>query len=144
MALPWLTILKTVPWTDVINNAPKVADGAKKLWQSVAKKTGQQPPAPDLAQGSTSDAAAETGLPYDAAQVARLLARVATLETTSAELHAQMLSSSELIKTLAEQNAALIKGIEANRARASRLAIACLISLVLAVAALVVAWRLPG
>ena len=29
MAIGWLTILKTVPWTEVISNAPKVADGAK-------------------------------------------------------------------------------------------------------------------
>ena len=31
MAIPWLTVLQAVPWGDVIRNAPKVADGAKKL-----------------------------------------------------------------------------------------------------------------
>ena len=31
MAIAWLTVLKMVPWGEVINNAPKVADGAKKL-----------------------------------------------------------------------------------------------------------------
>jgi hypothetical protein len=31
MAVPWLTVLRSVPWTDVIKSAPKVADGARKL-----------------------------------------------------------------------------------------------------------------
>ena len=34
MAIPWLTLIKVVPWTDVIANAPKVVEGAKKLWGS--------------------------------------------------------------------------------------------------------------
>lgn len=38
MAAGWLTVLKMVPWGDVIENAPKVAQGAKKLWSSVGKK----------------------------------------------------------------------------------------------------------
>jgi len=38
MAIGWLTVLKMVPWGDVIENAPKVATGAKKLWQNVGKK----------------------------------------------------------------------------------------------------------
>ena len=37
MAL-WLHVLKTVPWTQVIKNAPVVADGARKLWQAVGNK----------------------------------------------------------------------------------------------------------
>ena len=28
MAIGWLTILQSVPWTEVIKNAPKVAEGA--------------------------------------------------------------------------------------------------------------------
>ena len=38
MAIGWLTILQSVPWTEVIKNAPKVAEGARKLWSAVAKK----------------------------------------------------------------------------------------------------------
>lgn len=34
MAIGWLTILKSVPWAEVISNAPKVAEGARKLWNA--------------------------------------------------------------------------------------------------------------
>ena len=136
MAVPWLTILKTVPWTDVIHNAPKVADGAKKLWNTVAKKPVARPA--DVAGTAAPDA------PDAAGETARFQARVAALEATTADLHAQMLASSELIRSLAEQNAELVQGIEANRARVVRLTILGLVSAVLAVAALVIAWGHAG
>lgn len=31
MAIGWLTILKSVPWTEVIRNVPKVAEGGAKF-----------------------------------------------------------------------------------------------------------------
>ncbi|MDP3225514.1 MAG: hypothetical protein Q8M96_20455, partial [Rubrivivax sp.] len=34
MAIGWMTVLKLVPWGDVIKNAPAVAEGARKLWDS--------------------------------------------------------------------------------------------------------------
>jgi hypothetical protein len=49
--------------------------------------------------------------------VAELQARLATLEAAATDLHDQMLASSELIKTLADQNARLIERVEANRIR---------------------------
>ncbi|MEO8297853.1 MAG: hypothetical protein ABI574_08600 [Burkholderiales bacterium] len=94
MAIPWLTVLQSVPWTDVIRNAPKVADGAKKLWQTVARRT------PTRATATTA-----TATPLAQASDA---ARIAALEDTVADLHAQMLASSELLKALAEQNTQLI------------------------------------
>ena len=118
MAIGWLTILKTVPWTEVISNAPKVADGAKKLWKTVAKKTG--------AQTSSTQAAPTTGA-AGAQSASPLEARVFEMETRTAELHAQMLASSELIKALAEQNAELVKRIEAIRVRILWLGAVCII-----------------
>ena len=107
MAIAWLTVLKSVPWGEVIANAPKVADGAKKLWSSVGKK----PPVAQPAADSTPPSVVDSGA------FAELQARLATLETAASELHDQMLASSELIKALADQNALLIKGIEANQIR---------------------------
>ena len=49
------------------------------------------------------------------------------METRTAELHAQMLASSELIKALAEQNAELVKRIEAIRVRVLVLGAVCII-----------------
>ena len=106
MAIGWLTILQSVPWSEVISNAPKVADGAKKLWKTVARKT---------APHETSGGDGQAVLSPEAQAFATLENRLATLEATTTELHGQMLASSELIAALAEQNAQLIKRIERNR-----------------------------
>jgi hypothetical protein len=98
MAIPWLAVLKIVPWKEVISNAPAVADGAKKLWNNVGKK-----PAAPAAPASEV--------------IAALQARLTATEAATADLHNQMLASSELIKKLAEQNTQLIKRVEANRLR---------------------------
>ena len=109
--MSWLTVLKLVPWTDVIKNAPAVADGAKKLWKSVGKnevaETGGAP-APPTSELST--------LPESQA-IALLERQIGALEVTVDELHQQMRESSELIKALADQNTQLIKRVEVNRRR---------------------------
>lgn len=107
MALGWLTVLKMVPWDDVIKNAPRVADGAKKLWSAVAKK----PPVP----GSLHDKASQRT--PDALSLAQLQQQLDTAVAEIADLHQQMLESSALIQALAEQNAQLIKRVETNRLR---------------------------
>lgn len=108
MAIPWLTLLKTVPWTDVIANAPTVANGAKKLWNSVSGK----PPATAIPPSASDESA-----PSGDKGMATLQAEVRSLKITTAELHQQMLTSSELIRELAEQNTALIKRVETYRIR---------------------------
>lgn len=101
MAIGWVSLLKTVPWADVLATAPAVAEGAKKLWNSVAPKLpARSVPAP---AGADSSAA--------------LLARIAALEASNAELHAQMRASSELIQALANQNTELVQRAEAHRVR---------------------------
>ncbi|MBI2277376.1 MAG: hypothetical protein HYU74_08505 [Dechloromonas sp.] len=104
MPIPWLTVLQNVPWSDVISNAPKVAEGAKKLWNTISRRS-----------------TAETGTaPQDAERtptMASLHAEIAALEAAVADLHNQLLASSELIKALAEQNAQLIARAEAMRVR---------------------------
>ncbi len=124
MAIGWLSVLKAVPWTEVITNAPKVADGAKKLWNSVGKKA--QPPAAAAAPASATDAE----------QSAALQLRLTALEGATRELHEQMLASSEVLKALAEQNAQLIAGIEAARVRLRWLGGAALAACLIALASL--------
>ena len=97
-----------VPWSDVIKNAPKVADGAKKLWNSVGKKP--PPPAP-------ADTGTGVQLTPEGQAIAALQAHVLALESATQDLHEQMLASSELIKALAEQNTQLIRRAEVNRVR---------------------------
>ena len=125
MAIGWLSVLKMVPWSDVIHNAPKAAEGAKKLWSSVSGRS-----APGSAGASASP---HTPLSTSAPTLAALQSRVDALEDATDALHAQMLASSALIKTLTEQNAQLIARVELNRMRLLSLAGIALISLVVAV-----------
>ena len=100
----WLAVLQLVPWSDVIKNAPKAADGAKKLWQSVRKK------APSSFQDTTT-----RSLPSDIQTP--LQTRMAAMEQNLADLHTQMLESAALIQTLAEQNTQLVQRAESMRVR---------------------------
>lgn len=108
MAIGWFTVLKSVPWSAVISNAPVVADGAKKLWKAVANK----PPSPEPPLASEP---APAGPRED--DVESLRTQLAAVEAVSSKLEEQMLASSELIKALAEQNTQLIELVEANRIR---------------------------
>lgn len=118
MAVGWMSVLKMVPWSDVISNAPKVADGAKKLWSTVAKKTGV---------ATEAEAPAEPAAAHELPAVellARLQAQLARQEQGLSELHQQMVSSTALIQTLAEQNAQLVERVEAHRVRVRWLTLA--------------------
>ena len=136
MAIGWLAVLQMVPWSDVIKNAPKVADGAKKLWKTVGNKS-----ADDVAAPAAASAAPQSALSPDnaAAVIAALQVRVAALEDATGELHEQMLASSELIKALAEQNTQLIARAETNRVRTLWLAMVTAVLGVGVIAALTLA-----
>jgi hypothetical protein len=127
MAIGWLAVLKTVPWSEVISNAPMVADGAKKLWNAVAKK-------PALQEVPTTDA--QSSLSSEARAIAAMESRIAATEAAASDLHGQMLASSELIKALADQNAQLIKRIEASRLRVLWLTAATVVVAIAAAASL--------
>ena len=126
MALGWLMVLQSVPWSEVIANAPRLADGAKKLWNTVAGKPAlPKPPVPQAQPAASSDSQV----------LAALEARAAALETAVSDLHGQMTASSELIKSLAEQNTQLVQRIEANRIRMLWLTVATVILAITAIAA---------
>jgi hypothetical protein len=113
MAIGWLTVLKMVPWGDVIENAPKVAQGAKKLWNTVGQK-----PVPQATSDSPQVVVPGQSTPGgQEAMLVALQAQVADLQMTTADLHQQMLQSSALIQSLAEQNTQLIGRVELNRKR---------------------------
>ncbi|MDD3529428.1 MAG: hypothetical protein PHS77_06085 [Gallionellaceae bacterium] len=117
MAIGWLTVLKLVPWVDVISNAPKVVDGARKLWSS--------------ASGQPADVAADA-----APAQPELAVRLVRVEREADALHAQMARSAELIKELADQNVRLIERVETLRARQNLLAAILALTGLLALAAL--------
>ena len=130
MANNWLSLLKNVPWSDVISSAPKVAEGARKLWNATEPHASPQPqPGPASHQATIVDA------------INGLDQRLSVTEKTAAELHEQMHASSQLIKALADQNAQLIQRIETQRVRIVWLACATAVVAAVAVVALVTALR---
>lgn len=123
MAISWLTAFKAIPWGDVIAAAPKVAQGAKKLWGAVGK-------------GDAGSTAAPGSLPADAE------GRLRTLEAQIAGLQRENAASSELIKSLAEQNSRLVDAVEILRVRTRALLALCLaLAVLLAGLALWLLWR---
>jgi len=109
MPIPWITILSNVPWKQVIDHAPAAVDGARKLWHSVRrKKEADAPPSGELASDTPPT-------------LASLQARIAALEAAQSETGREMLAASELLQTLAEQNAQLAARLEMLRLRQRRL-----------------------
>lgn len=108
MPIPWLLVLQNVPWTEVIKNAPKVADGAKKLWHSIKGKS---------PLSSSQSEPLDCSVISNVESIDGLLLRIQNMEATIENLHEQMLASSELIKSLAEQNTQLVKHVEVNNRR---------------------------
>jgi hypothetical protein len=140
MAIPWLTVLKLVPWNDVIRNAPQIADAARKLWDK--SRTGATP------AGAAGQERAPAGLPTEAghaatvaAESAALRARLEQVELQLRDLQQRVLASSALINQLAEQNTSLIARVEFNRRRSLWLSVATVVSMLIAVTALAVAMR---
>lgn len=103
MAIGWVGVLSMVPWGDVIKAAPEVASSARKLWDAVANRN----PDRDAIRGGDGSVHTPTSM----------LARLELVETNLSDLHAQMLSASEVIATLAQQNAKLVEQTEVLRKR---------------------------
>ncbi|MCA1322772.1 hypothetical protein [Herbaspirillum sp. alder98] len=106
MGLSWMSAIKLIPWGDVVQATPGIVRGARDLWSRTrgAKEAVAAQPAPvnasdDLAQLST---------------------RIARLET-------EQLEASQLINTLAEQNAQLVATLDAQRRRTRALLAFCVL-----------------
>ena len=110
MAFPWMVALKVIPWGDVIEATPQILNAAKKL-MGKTRASGAEPPAGALVEG---DHTAST--PVEA-QVQALAQRVAQLEQEQRD-------SAALIESMAEQNAVVVRAVEALRKRSQRLTIA--------------------
>ncbi len=126
MALPWMTILSNVPWSDVLGKAPIIADGAKKLWKGMGRKN---------ADGAVVDADPVVAPDADFAT------RLAGLEIAQRKMRTQMLASGELIQALSEQNAQLVVQIDANRRLVRTLAWGLGATALVAGLALLLAWQ---
>lgn len=106
-----ITVLSNVPWGQVIDAAPKVAEGATKLWGAVTRRKKNDT---DLAPRAGS-ASSAPGQPEDS--IHHLRADVHALHTSVSELRDELLSATGLIKQLADQNTVLVQRVELHRRR---------------------------
>jgi len=128
MAAGWWTVLKTVPWSDVISAAPQVATGARRLWDTVNRKSGAVDPATGLSPEMATQEDDIIGL---------LIARSEQNDAELNDLRNQMRSASELIANLADQNAQLIAKIDVQRQKITWFGVTAGLSALLAVVALI-------
>lgn len=113
MGFSWLVALKAVPWTDLVQAAPGIVKGARKLYTSVRGGNAQSAPVVDENHVGASG----------------IEGRVIQLEQRLAALMAEQQASAEVLRNLADQNARLIDAVSIMRARARLLLAACVASL---------------
>lgn len=129
MAIGWLTVLQSVPWADMVSHAPRVASGARKLWNSVGKNA---PEAPKPA------ARTRFAPPAEAQSLGALQSRIDELESAFEAAQGHMAASAGLIDELAAQNRALSVCLETQRRRLGWLAGLLAVTGLLAAGSLVV------
>ncbi|QDD64316.1 hypothetical protein EJD96_09130 [Herbaspirillum seropedicae] len=95
MGLSWLSAIKLIPWGDVVQATPGIVKGARELW-SRTRKANTSAQAPQVAPAATD--------------AERLAQRIGQLE-------AEQLEATQLINTLAEQNAQLVATVDGMRRR---------------------------
>lgn len=119
MALPWSTLVKAIPWSDVIAKAPDLAQGARKLWQKAAgQRQGDVEAPPGASDGDT---------------------RFAGLEARLTELGARQQEITELLAALATQNAELVTTADTLRRQLRRLWITVGVAAALGLSGLILA-----
>lgn len=132
MAAGWWTVLKTVPWSEVISAAPQVATGARRLWDTVNRKSGGHAAGDTEAMGVAPDG---YGQEHDV--VGLIITRLEETDAEVNDLRNQMRSASELIANLADQNAQLIAKVDAQRQKLVWLGATAGLSALLSVVALI-------
>lgn len=115
MAIGWISALKVIPWKDVLEAAPGMVKGAKRLFTAAKGESNSEP----VAESSP------TIISFDAEGFATLDSRVRHVQAKISELNSELNSSAKLIKSLAEQNARVVNAIEVFRVRIKILIFVC-------------------
>ena len=100
--MSWLTALKILPWSEMIEYAPKLVNGAQKLWQRMK------------VEKSETDAIIIEQAPQSALETARELQE---LKQQLQDMQTQQLELSNLVSELATQNQRLVGAIDVLRIR---------------------------
>ena len=117
MAVPWWTLAKAVPWSDVIEHAPAVVNAARKL---LKRKPGEDAGGGAAGEGDTT---VLTPVPDAATPLtpAELSTQLHAARTETAQLRTQLTDTQQLLQELAEQQARTLAQVEDNRTQLDRL-----------------------
>ncbi|WP_353365913.1 hypothetical protein [Acidovorax sp. FG27] len=108
MAVGWMTALKLVPWNEVIEATPQILQAARRLMGSAQRAPAGPSPTPGTA-GATAALGVSTG------------DQLAVMREALLQLQDEQRASATLIESLAEQNAVLVRAVDALRVRQQRL-----------------------
>jgi hypothetical protein len=97
MAMSWLTALKVIPWSDVIEHGPKVVEKARDMLNK--RKAAQNPPADDAAEGSPGD------------ELSQLRLQVMQWQGRAAQMQNDLEQQAQTTAELAEQTLACVQAI---------------------------------
>jgi len=128
--MPWPAIFRAIPWGEVVAAAPKVLDQAKKL-VSAARRT-------DSSASGGAEASASTQAPVG--PLPEIDARLSRVEGRIEEIAGEAVTSAEVVKSLAEQNAQLVQALQVLSSKVRRL-IVVVVALTLVVGGLFI-WLL--
>lgn len=81
MAISWITAFKAIPWGQVVENAPTVLRGAKKLWGMAQPQLGEH-----------------SRIEQDVAEVKDELAKAAQLIASLAEQNARLVEAVDILR----------------------------------------------
>lgn len=124
-----ITVLSNVPWGQVVDAAPKIAEGANRLWEAAKRirKSREISNHPDDPSPRPPDEKL-------------LTERIAAAEATIEQLGAQIEDTVKVVKDLADQNARLVRQMHDGRIRMIRVVsagAACIVALAFAVVYLI-------
>lgn len=128
MAVHWLTSLRNIPWTQVLQVAPSLVEGSRKLWGRLANReagVSTGPGSPGVAESSPTE------------QIAALEIRLHAMQKELQQIGGEMVSSFDVVKSLSEQHSEMVKAMDVLISRTRVLLWVCAV-LAAAVAALAV------
>ena len=101
MAFGWITVLKIIPWKDVLENAPHIAKAAKNLYAGTRNNTSSSAPTSDSGNKESTDFRLQ-------------------------EIEREMLDLNSVVRSLAKQNVRIVEAIEVLRIRSKILIFSCI------------------
>ena len=105
MAFGWITVLKIIPWKDVLENAPHIAKAAKNLYAG--------------RKDNTSSGTVDSSVPTSDSE------NITSRDFRLHEIEREVSDLNSVVRSLAKQNVRIVEAIEVLRVRSKVLIFLC-------------------